>query len=700
MKHIAAVKNTDLAILVLTVTACAIPFLSQPFHMDDGFYMDMARNAQTHPFFPNDTPYIFQGKYWSDLGSHSHPTLQTYFLAVLLRFFGEGPGKEWIYHLFALVYPLLAVLSFYWICARFVERPLWPAMLLACSPLFLVIQHTLMTDIPMLAFWLAAIACFLWATHSRRAVLYGLSTVFQVAAVFTSFPSLALVPLLGFYHLRKGRGWKVWLWLAIAPAAIVSWYLVNCIHYGRPLWEKTLGYMESRSPLAPDVLLTKLLSILEYQGWLVIFPFFILYVLARGLKWRALGLVVLGAIYLAQLRVPEYGWIEKWIFVVGAAAGIFVTIGMVQAAWKAMTATPADVGASGDQFLALWYFGYFAYCLFLLTEGSARYILPMLPPTVLCYFRVLEKREISEYRLPQRRLNSAMLASGSVVISLVWGLALSRADMEFAAIYPRLADDFQRVTGRMESYSRGEWGFRYYLGRNGVQALPADSSLVRGGSFIAVPALALPSEIPADLRSISMPVQSIAYKTKTTLRVLDLHTPAAFWSTGWGLIPFSFSRQPLEQLEILQTSFMAERLPWARIETASGIKPWPGYMAADGKSLVAILAKPGTRIQYAWPVHDPVQLDLQCRVSPDSFKNGSDQAFEFEIRQLGKDGPVLAMHRVTLRPGISNEDRNWQPVRLQLVHAPEGILDFRYSSGANAQQGTGAFAQSLLVPVH
>jgi 4-amino-4-deoxy-L-arabinose transferase-like glycosyltransferase len=693
-------RNLDLAILVLTVAACAMPFLSQPFHMDDGFYMDMARNAQTHPFFPNDTPYMFQGIYWSDLGSHSHPTLQTYFLAVILHFFGEEPGKEWIYHLFALFYPLLAVLSFYWICARYVERPLWPAMLLACSPLFLVIQHTLMTDIPMLAFWLAAICCFLWATHSRRAVLYGLSAVFQIAAVFTGYQSLALLPLLGFYHLRKGRGWKVWLSLAIAPAAICSWYLVNCIHYGRPLWEKTLGYMQSRSPSALETLLTKLLSILEYQGWLAIFPFFILYVLARGLKWRALMLVILGAVYFAQFRVPEYGWIEKGIFVAGAAAGIFAASEMVKAAWKAFRAAPGDAGASGEQFLALWYFGYFAYCLFFLTEGSARYILPMLPPLILCYFRALEKCEISEYRFPRRRLNSAMLASGSVVISLVWGLALSRADTEFAGIYPHLAADFHKVVGRMASYSRGEWGFRYYLGRIGAQALPADSSLVRGGSFIAVPKLAVPSEIPADLRSILMPVQSIAYKPETGLRVLDWYTPAAFWSTGWGLIPFSFSQQSLEQVEIFQTSFMAEQLPWARIETASGINPWPGYVAVDGKSLLAVLAKPGTRIQYAWPVQDPIQLDLQCRVSPDSFENGSDKTYEFEIRQLEKDGRVLTGHRVMLCPGIRTEDRVWQPVRLTLVHAPEGILDFRYSSGADAQHGTGAFAQALLRPIH
>src|SRR5512145_738540 len=78
------VKGTDLAVLTFIVVACAIPFLSQPFHMDDHFYLDLARNAQVNPWFPTDTPYVFQGIYFSDLGSHSHPLFQTYFLAAIM----------------------------------------------------------------------------------------------------------------------------------------------------------------------------------------------------------------------------------------------------------------------------------------------------------------------------------------------------------------------------------------------------------------------------------------------------------------------------------------------------------------------------------------------------------------------------------------------------------------------------------------
>jgi hypothetical protein len=701
MRAIHTVKGTDLAILVLIVAACAVPFLGQPFHMDDNFYMDMARNAQAKPLFPNDTPYVFQGMSSPDMGSHTHPLFQTYFLATLMHFFGEGPGKEWIYHLFALLYPLIAVLSFYFICARFLERPLWPSALFACSPLFLVMQHTLMTDIPMLAFWLAGVCCFIYATDQRKAGLYAASVFFQTAAMFTSYQSFALIPLLGFYNLRKKGGRKGWTALIIPPVLIVFWFLLNCIHYKRFLWGLTLNYVQSRQPLSLDTLGVKLLSLFEYQGWLFVFPFFVLCLLARHMKWRALVLVLLSAAILTQLKVPEYRFMDKCIFVVGFASGFFITLEMGEIAWMAIIKRRSALGFGNleEQFLGLWYFGFLLFCLFMLSEGSARYLLPLLPPFLICYFRKLEIFEISEYRLPTRFLNSAMLASGSLVISLVWGLVLAHADQEFARTYPRAARDVSQAVDAMEFYSAGEWGFRYYLGRAGAKPLPADESLVRGGSFIAIPKLAVPYNIPSDLRSMMMPVQTLQYSPKTPLRILDWQTPAGFYSTGWGLLPFSYSRKTLEEIDVFQVNLMAERLPYARVETDSGIKPWPGYLTVEGKSPLAVLAKPGTRILYACPVRKPIQLQLLCGVSSDSYQTDTNGSFTFEIHQLDAEGGILAEYHLSLHPGVKQEDRDWKPVAMALKQTQKGFLEFRYSKTGKDSAGAGAFAQSVLKPI-
>jgi hypothetical protein len=144
---------------------------------------------------------------------------------------------------------------------------------------------------------------------------------------------------------------------------------------------------------------------------------------------------------------------------------------------------------------------------------------------------------------------------------------------------------------------------------------------------------------------------------------------------------------------------MVERLPWAQVETASGIKPWPGFITLQKESPLAILAKPGTRIRYPLPVRDSLQLDLQCGISPDSYYDGADNSFEFSVSQLQKDGRVLAENRLTLHAGTRKDDRDWHPIRLVLSQAPEGILEFRYDSNERNPARLGAFAKSIIKPV-
>ncbi len=691
----------DALVLALAVIVCALPFLNQPFHMDDNFYMDMARNAQRNPLFPNDAPYMFQGILYRDLGSHSHPPLQTYFLAAVMRLFGEGPGKEWIYHLAALVFPLLAVLSFYAISARFVGRPLWPSLLLAFSPLFLIMQHNLMTDIPTLALWLGSIGAFLWATETGKARLYAASATLQTAAMLASYQSLALTPLLGFYHVRRGGGRKGRWSLLFAPVILAVWYGINCLHYKRLLFGMTLDYIESRSPLSWEVLGTKLFSVLEYQGWLILFPFFIFYVLARGLKGRAPALALLGALYLAQAWAPEYRAADKAIFVFGLAAGLFVALEMGRVLWIAFLGgrnERPDPARAEHQFLGLWYFGVLFYCVVLLTEGSARYILPLVPPFLICYFRRLETAEAAEYRLPPRTLNSAMVASGSLVVTLLWGLVLSHADLEFARVYPRAARQFAAIAQAAPAYGAGEWGFRYYMGMAGARPLPADESTVRGGSFIAIPKLALPHDMPAGLSSMTLPVEMWTYRPGTPIRILDCETAAGFYSTGWGLIPFSISGKPLEEIEVRQVGFMIERLPWARVAAASDIRPWPGIVTIGGRPSPAILVKPGTRISYPLSVREPADLELLVGFYPESGGAAERSACRFEIRQTAGNAGVLAEIGVELRPGTKQEDNAWRPARLRLRETAEGALDFEYTCGRSQAAGAGAFAQAVLRP--
>ncbi len=696
--------HRDLALLVLIVICSALPFLSQPYHMDDNFYLDMARGVRSNPVHPYDQPYDFGGFHVPDMASHSHPPFQSYFLAMVGIFAGDGEGKEWMFHAAAMFFPLLAVVSLYFLSARFVERPFWPSVALASCPLFLVMQHNLMADIPTLAFWLAAVAAFLWASESHRNSLYAASSLMQLAAMFTSYQAVSLLPLLGYYHIRRKGRFAGWIALLVPVVCMGLWQLMNYLHYGRMVLLDTLGYVQSRNAVSPGVLLMKLVSFLEYQGWLIVFPLFLIYIFARDLRGRLFGLAILASIVLAQIMLPQadYRLSDRIIFVIGLATGAFVLLRMASMIRDAFGKREAGRGLGFDllesQFLVLWYFGVTAYCLIMLAEGSARYILPLIPPVLIVYFKGLEITEVKEYRVSRPPLlNAAMVASGSVVLSLAWGLLLAQADFEFARVYPRSAAAFLRLSDGLDSYITGEWGFRYYFGRAGAMPLPEDESAVKGASLLVVPKLAMPYGLPAALDSMSIPFTSLSFALKTPLRTMDWQTPAGFYSTGWGWIPFSLSQESLETLEIRQVSFMVERLPWAHVESVSGLRPWPGYVPGGTRQL-AVLAAPGTRIAYPWTLRHPADLLVEIGVIHDPA-SASDGEFVFEIRRCDAGGAVLAGIERILNPASGGEEAIRQTIRLTL---PPGMadgetLEFYYTKSGSVSV-TGAFIGGIIVP--
>jgi len=62
--------------------------------------------------------------------------------------------------------------------------------------------------------------------------------------------------------------------------------------------------------------------------------------------------------------------------------------------------------------------------------------------------------------------------------------------------------------------------------------------------------LALGTVFDNDLGHSLKLVDQIPYGIRSPLRVLDPHTHAGFWSDGWGVLPFWFSREPLDELSI------------------------------------------------------------------------------------------------------------------------------------------------------
>jgi hypothetical protein len=470
---------------------------------------------------------------------------------------------------------------------------------------------------------------------------------------------------------------------------------MNYFHYHRWILGDTYGYVRTRNPDFTGAIITKLAGLLSYQGWLAVFPFFVFCVFGRAWKGRLSSLLLLIAVYASQLLIPNYRLVDKSIFVIGLTAGLLITIRMaIPVTGYATTEFPQQFRGNArhsdpEVFLGLWYFAIAACCVFLFTEGSARYILSLVPPAILIFFRDLEAREIPEYRLPFRPIfSTSMLASGSIVLSLAWGLLLSQADLEFASIYPRAAQEFKSSANGIPSYYGGEWGFRYYMQQAGSAQLPIDEFRVEGGSYIALPALALAYEIPPGLRSMTAELQTFTYGYASPIRLLDRQSHAGFYSTGWGLLPFGLSRSSLESIEVRQVNYLAERLPYASVQTQGEVLPWPGYASIQGQRVLSLMVKPGTCVSYPWTFRNPVSFYVSCGIPSAAGFQG---AGEFEIRQLDASGKVLCA--ATNR---SVEADKWTDLSLWLEPVP-GNLELRYSS-TPGMEWTGAFAGPVMRP--
>src|SRR5690242_14568271 len=182
----ARVTRRPLLLLLGLVVLLRLPFLNQAIQGDDHIYLTEAEHALVDPLHPNNTRYVFLG-IDVDLRGHSHPPGNAWPLAALLAIFGHV--KEIPFHAAYLVFSLISVWAVWSLAQRFTEHPVWATLLFIAVPAFVVNGNSLESDLPFLAFFLAAIAC-------SSAGLLACSCLAMAAAAMMAYQAVFLVPIL------------------------------------------------------------------------------------------------------------------------------------------------------------------------------------------------------------------------------------------------------------------------------------------------------------------------------------------------------------------------------------------------------------------------------------------------------------------------------------------------------------------------
>jgi len=546
--------KSSLALLIFIVGAISLPFIFKAFHLDDTIFVWLGQEKLGHPLALGLPDHGYEGNFFS-LYLDTHPPLHTSYLSLLIRVFG-GTGEAGL-HLGLIIFPILAAVSMFYLGKRFTDSPLTAALLLIVTPGFMVMSQSVMTDVPALSLWLAAVASYIYAIDSddkgRRLLV--LAGVFTSLAILVTYQSFSLLPLLFAYALLKRRvTFRTMLPLAAALAVFATIVIYYLVATGNP---PKLSYSTGVN-LAPVFIANKVLSIVSVIGGATVFPL----ILAAGMlknKKDYLGfMAIFGLLLIFFLGKSLSG---EYTFAAGILQAVFYSAGLLAIYRFFNTGADAvftDERSEKDRdniFLVLWISGVLVYSVLLLPYASTRYLLPLFPPVVLMF--VSYARDVFADKTLWSRF-----AIAAVVCTAITGTAVSIADYQLAGVYRTFASDYpaKLAEGDHRIWFAGEFGLRYYLEAAGGSYLTRQDDSPAPGDYVILSHGLIAYFISDDLKNRLRLDQSIDYPAGAgwPIRVQDRDSQAGFYDQFHGSLPYSVSSEPVETIDIYRVKDPSE----------------------------------------------------------------------------------------------------------------------------------------------
>jgi hypothetical protein len=309
--------------------------------------------------------------------------------------------------------------------------------------------------------------------------------------------------------------------------------------------------------------------------------------------------------------------------------------------------------------LLVWFFAGLLLITLFLNFGAMRHILILLPPLIIL---VLRKED-----------RPAILWIGIVASGLL-GLALSIGDARFAST----GRDIPPETLDGTEWIRGEWGFRHYREKAGQRYLIPEVEPPRPGERIAVPTQAATVPFPPDLAARLTLVHEIPLDDGYPIRSMNHTARAGLYSHVWGMLPFSFSREPLEVLKVYEVNWFLSHLG------EGGRSPYPvraTLMEIGGHLRPSFLLHPPGEISFSLRIPGERILRVATGIPDRAWDQGSDGAeFRIEIRSDGGEWEEVLSQDVTAR--------GWREVDVDLAPWRGREVEIRFLTGPGPSGST------------
>lgn len=543
----------------------SLPFLTQAFHIDDTFFLAMADHIRIdwrHPyafdmnwdFFPEPAFQIM-----------ANPPLHSYFLAGVRAVLGEA---EWGVHLASFLFVWLAYLGMAQLGRRFGVSPSAAALLTLGTPAALVMSHTVMPDLALMACFVLAVSWFIEGVEDGRWTAFVLAGLCAGAAVLLRYTGIFVVAIWGLYMVlawdrARRRAGGMLLAAGIMAAMLGAWCWVSWVEHGQLHPIVTMAFTK-RAPQATtgSTQFFRVVALLHYVGGTTVFPLSLIVLpwLMGRRGWRWAGYACLAA-------AIGWGWFVRVGFqcsrgeallAAGLAAACFVVGACLVAPPLARWRQAPD---RQGQFLALWVLLMFA-SLVPWYFPAVKRILPLVPPLVLLFLRRLQALESGADPRPGiagfRRATVA--ATLGLALLVAWADTLQATAHRGAA--RRLAQDHRSTAGT--TYSAGHWGFQYYMERAGLKTLDTAHDRLRPGDVVLIASQPWPQlKVPDLLDLVDQPsgttmptgdggtLTVIAARSRWPIRTVCRPANAHFYSYAhypgmFVFLPYAVSTKPLE----------------------------------------------------------------------------------------------------------------------------------------------------------
>jgi 4-amino-4-deoxy-L-arabinose transferase-like glycosyltransferase len=476
-----------------------------------------------------------------------NPPLTCYYIALVAKLFG---WSEVALHMAFLVPALAVVLGSFYLAKQFCSHPVLAAMAGVLTPVFLVSSTNVMSDTMMLAFWVWAVAGWVWGMDKNQWSGLLISAALSALCALTKYFGISLVLLLFVYSVAKKRKIGTWvLYLLVPVVVLVLYQWATFALYGRGLLTDAASYTsELRSSFNPgaELLWGGLVGLAFAGGGIITVLFYAPLLWSWRILISSVALMLLFVFSLGSVgkiggfSIRHYN-VVRWDILIQFGLMLLAGVGIV---WFAV----ADLYKSRDckaLLLFLWILGTFFFAGFLNWTVNGRSILPMAPGVGILLVRVLDRKSETSRQIKGWRLTGPLILTAIVALSVCW------ADYTLAGTARDAAKTIHKTYGNRPNvlWFQGHWGFQYYMEAHNIKAINFKSSKLQTGDIIVIPAN------NTHLRSLredrAYLLQVIKFSPCRWLSTMNPLLGAGFYSNiKWGPLPFAFGRVPAEEYSI------------------------------------------------------------------------------------------------------------------------------------------------------